>query len=143
MHQGKLDALTGDFTRLGGNGNGVAVVTLVPKDENVRSMMSSLEVQMPPDFSATREVVMNEPDGDFTRIIFTREKPQCEISGGNIRPNQTLGYCRRQSGRGQCAIIFTLFLLLALLAAGCAATVAAAGKSAGGRRRDCFRPTPW
>jgi outer membrane lipoprotein-sorting protein len=73
MHQGKLDALTGDFTISVATGQ-VAMVTMVPKDENVRSMLASLEVIFEPDFSASREVVMREPGGDFTRISFRREK---------------------------------------------------------------------
>jgi outer membrane lipoprotein-sorting protein len=73
MHQGKLDALTSDYTISVSTG-AVAVVTMVPKDENVRAMLASLEIRMLPDLSATREVVMNEPGGDLTRIIFRREK---------------------------------------------------------------------
>ena len=73
MHQGKLDALTSDFTISVATGH-VAVVTMVPKDDNVRSMLASLEVIFQPDFSASREVVMREPGGDFTRIVFGREK---------------------------------------------------------------------
>lgn len=73
MHQGKLDALTADFTLTVATGS-VAVVTMVPKDKDVRSMLASLEIKMEPDFSATREVVMNEPNGDKTRILFRREK---------------------------------------------------------------------
>ena len=73
MHQGKLDALTSDFNISVATGR-VAVVTMVPKDENVRSMLSSLEVIFQPDFSASKEVVMHEPGGDFTRIIFRQEK---------------------------------------------------------------------
>ena len=52
----------------------MAVVTLVPKDRDVKSMLSSIDVRMLPDFSATREVVMNEPAGEFTKIIFRRER---------------------------------------------------------------------
>lgn len=73
MHQGKLDALTTDFTINVATG-AVTVVTMIPKDENVRTMLAALEVHLNPDLSATREVVMREPGGDFTRIIFTREK---------------------------------------------------------------------
>jgi len=73
MHQGKLDALTSDFTISVATG-AVTVVTLVPKDENVRSMLAALEVHLHPDLSATRQVVMREPGGDFTRIIFNRER---------------------------------------------------------------------
>ena len=82
MHQGKLDALTGDFTISVVTGSNVAVLRLVPKDENVRSMMSLLEVRMQPDFSATREVVMNEPGGDYTRIIFNRERRNVVFPAG-------------------------------------------------------------
>ena len=81
MHQGKLDALTRDFTISVATGS-VAVVTLVPKDENVRAMLASLEIRMQPDFSATREVVMNEPGGDRTRIIFRREKRDVKVPSG-------------------------------------------------------------
>jgi outer membrane lipoprotein-sorting protein len=73
MHQGKIDALTSDFTVSVATG-AVTVVTMVPKDENVRALLTALEIHLHPDLSATREVVMREPGGDFTRIIFNREK---------------------------------------------------------------------
>ncbi len=73
MNQGKLDALTADYTISVSTGS-LSVVTLVPKDAAIRSVLSSIEVKMLPDFSATREVVMNEPSGEFTRIIFRNEK---------------------------------------------------------------------
>ncbi len=73
MHQGKIDALTSDFTVAVSTG-AVTVVTMVPKDPNVRAMLAALEIHLHPDLSATREVVMREPGGDFTRIIFNREK---------------------------------------------------------------------
>ncbi len=81
MHQGKLDALTSDYTLSVATGS-VAVVTMVPKDENVRAVLASLEIRMQPDFSATREVVMNEPGGDLTRIIFHREKRAVKFPPG-------------------------------------------------------------
>lgn len=83
MHQGKLDALTSDFTISVTTGH-VAVVTMVPKDENVRSMLASLEIIFQPDFSASREVVMREPGGDFTRIIFRREKRNVKFPAGTF-----------------------------------------------------------
>jgi outer membrane lipoprotein-sorting protein len=83
MHQGKLDALTGDFTITVSTGS-VAVVTMVPKDKEVRSMLASLEVKFQPDFSASREVVMNEPNGDLTRIIFKREKRDVKFPAGTF-----------------------------------------------------------
>jgi len=79
MNQGRLDALTSDYTISVATNQTVAVLTLVPKDKNVRGTLSSLEVRMQPDFSATREVVMHEPNDDFTRIIFNREKREVKF----------------------------------------------------------------
>lgn len=72
MHQGKLDALNADFTISVSTGT-VAVVTLVPKDENVRSMLAALELHLKPDLSGTQGLVMREAGGDQTRITFQRE----------------------------------------------------------------------
>src|SRR5882724_10896226 len=52
MNQGKLDAMTGDYAVSVATNGSAAVLTLVPKDENVRATLSSLEIKMPPDFSA-------------------------------------------------------------------------------------------
>ena len=90
MNQGKLDALTGDYTISVATNRSMAVMTLVPKDENVRGTLSSLEVKMQPDFSATREVVMNEPNGDFTRIIFNREKREVKFPPGTFDQTKPL-----------------------------------------------------
>jgi outer membrane lipoprotein-sorting protein len=90
MNQGKLDALTGDYAISVTTNSSVAVMTLVPKDENVRAMLSSLAVKMAPDFSATREVVMNEPNGDFTRIIFHREKRDVKFPPGTFDQTKPL-----------------------------------------------------
>jgi outer membrane lipoprotein-sorting protein len=90
MNQGKLDALTGDFTISVATNSSLAVLTLVPKDENVRAMLASLEVRMPSDFSATREVVMHEPGGDYTRIIFTRERRNVTFPAGTFDQTKPL-----------------------------------------------------
>jgi outer membrane lipoprotein-sorting protein len=73
MNQGKLDELTNQFSASVAT-NSETVVTMMPKDKNVREMMSSLEIHLAPDFSTTHEVVLNEPNGDFTRIVFHNEK---------------------------------------------------------------------
>ncbi len=83
MHEGKIEALMSDFTISVATGT-VAVITLVPKDETVRSMMSSLEVRLAPDLSFTREVVMNEESGDLTRIIFRRERRNVKFPSGTF-----------------------------------------------------------
>lgn len=90
MNQGKLDALTSDFTISVATNSSQARLTLVPKDENVREMLASLEVTMPPDFSATREVVMNEPNGDLTRIMFKRERRHVKFPSGTFDQNKPL-----------------------------------------------------
>ena len=89
MHQGKLDALTSDFNISVATGS-VAVVTMIPKDENVRSMLAALEVVFEPDFSASREVVMREPGGDFTRIVFRREKRNVKFPAGTFDQTKPL-----------------------------------------------------
>jgi outer membrane lipoprotein-sorting protein len=89
MNQGKLDALTSDYT-ISVSTNNETVLTLVPKDENARSVLASIEVKMAPDFSATREVVMNEPNGDFTRIVFNREKRDVKFPSGTFDQTKPL-----------------------------------------------------
>jgi outer membrane lipoprotein-sorting protein len=89
MNQGKLDALTADYQISVATGD-VAVITLVPKDATVRSVLASLEVIMPPDFSATREVVMHEPNGDFTRLVFSREKRNVQFPPGTFDQTKPL-----------------------------------------------------
>ena len=45
---------------------------------------------MEPDFSATREVVMNEPNGDKTRILFRREKRGVKLPAGTFDQTKPL-----------------------------------------------------
>jgi len=90
IHQGKLDALTNDFTMSVATGKDVTVLKLAPKEETMRSMMSLLEVRLQPDFSATREVLMYEPGDDFTRIIFTRERHNVTFPAGTFDQTKPL-----------------------------------------------------
>ena len=83
MNQGDIGAMLNDYTASVATNTDV-VLTFVPKDENVRGMMSSLEVHLPPDLSTTREVVMNEPDGDLTRIMFKNEKSDVAFPAGTF-----------------------------------------------------------
>ena len=96
MHQGKLDALTSDFTISVATGH-VAVVTLVPKDKDVLSMLAALEIHLLPDLSATREVVMREPGGDQTRIIFRRELRDVKFPPGTFDQTKPLAVSAVQS----------------------------------------------
>jgi outer membrane lipoprotein-sorting protein len=101
MHQGKMEALTSDFNVSVATG-AVAVVTLKPKDESVRSVLSSLEIHMTPEFSTTREVVMNEPNGDLTRILFREEHRDVKFPLGTFDQNKPVdvGVIKKAVGRG-------------------------------------------
>ncbi|HTA95090.1 MAG TPA: outer membrane lipoprotein carrier protein LolA [Verrucomicrobiae bacterium] len=90
MNQGKLDALTSDYTISVSTNSEETILTLVPKDENARTVLAAIEVKMTPDFSATREVVMHEPNGDFTRIIFHREKRDVKFPAGTFDQTKPL-----------------------------------------------------
>ncbi len=90
IHQGKLDALTNDFTMSVATGKDVTVLKLAPKEGTMHSMMSLLEVQLQPDFSATREVLMYEPGDDFTRIIFIRERHNVTFPAGTFDQTKPL-----------------------------------------------------
>ena len=96
MNQGKLDALMTDYTISVSTGE-MTVLTMVPKDENVRGMMSSLEVHLPPDLSATREVVLNEPNGDLTRITFQNEKRDLPFPAGTFDQTKPLAIAAVQT----------------------------------------------
>jgi outer membrane lipoprotein-sorting protein len=87
MHQGKLEALMADYT-ISAATNGMTIITLSPKDETVRSMLSSIQIHLLPDLSATREVVMNEPSGDLTKIVFSKEVRDVEFPAGTFDLNQ-------------------------------------------------------
>jgi outer membrane lipoprotein-sorting protein len=89
MNQGNIGAMLNDYTVSVATNTDV-VLTFVPKDENVRGMMSSLEVHLPPDLSTTREVVMNEPDGDLTRITFRNEKRDVSFPTGTFDQTKPL-----------------------------------------------------
>jgi len=101
MHQGKMDALTADFNVSVATGS-VAVVTLVPKDQSIRSVLSSLEIHMLPDFSTTRQVVMNEPNGDLTRILFREEHRDVKLPAGAFDQNKPvdIALIKKAVGRG-------------------------------------------
>ena len=78
MNQGNVGTMLADYSvSVSTNSaatNSEITLTFVPKDATIRGMMSSIDVKLPLDLSTTREVVMHEPNGDLTRITFTRSK---------------------------------------------------------------------
>jgi outer membrane lipoprotein-sorting protein len=89
MNQGKMDSMMTDYTITVATGT-ETVLTMVPKDANVRGMLASLEVHLPPDLSTTRQVVMNEPNGDLTRITFSNEKRNVTFPDGTFDQSKPL-----------------------------------------------------
>jgi outer membrane lipoprotein carrier protein len=90
MNQGKMDALVSDYNISVTTNATTTVLLMTPKDENVRGMLSSLEIHLPPDLSTTEEVVMNEPNGDLTRITFHDEKRDVSYPTGTFDQTKPL-----------------------------------------------------
>lgn len=89
MNQGDLSAMTKDYDVSVSTNAGIVFV-MVPKNKNIREMISSLEIHLEPDMSATRKVVMNEPNGDLTRIIFQNEKHNVAFPAGTFDQTKPL-----------------------------------------------------
>jgi outer membrane lipoprotein-sorting protein len=101
MQRGQMEALTNDFT-LSASVGSLAVITLVPKDKTIHSMLSSLEMHLEPDLSAILEVVMNEPSGDLTRITFRHERRNLKFPPGTFDQTKPadLAVIRAVAGNG-------------------------------------------
>jgi len=89
MSQGDLSAMTNDYSVSVSTNDGT-IFTMVPKDKNTRQMISSLEIHLAADLTATREVVMNEPNGDLTRITFHDEKHNVQFPQDTFSQNKPL-----------------------------------------------------
>ncbi len=89
MNHGKMQSMLGDFTITATTGS-ETVLKMVPKNETIRGVMASMEIHLSPDLSATREVLMNEPNGDFTRITFRSEKYNVEFPVGTFDQTKPL-----------------------------------------------------
>jgi outer membrane lipoprotein-sorting protein len=89
MNQGNMDAMLKDFEVTATTGT-ETTLKFVPKNETIRGIMASMEIHLAPDLSATREVLMNEPNGDFTRITFRAEKYNVEFPAGTFDQTKPL-----------------------------------------------------
>jgi outer membrane lipoprotein-sorting protein len=83
MNRGKMDAMMEDFNITATTGS-ETVLKLVPKMDMVKNIIASMEIHLSPDLSATRQVVMNEPNGDLTRINFHAEKYNVDFPAGTF-----------------------------------------------------------
>jgi outer membrane lipoprotein-sorting protein len=89
MNQGRMENMLKDFEITATTGS-ETVLKMVPKNETIRGVMASMEIHLSPDLSATREVLMNEPNGDFTRITFRAEKYNVEFPAGTFDQSKPL-----------------------------------------------------
>lgn len=89
MNQGRMENMLKDFEITATTGS-ETVLKMVPKNETIRGVMASMEIHLSPDLSATREVLMNEPNGDFTRITFRAEKYNVEFPAGTFDQTKPL-----------------------------------------------------
>lgn len=89
MNRGKMDAMKDDFNISTTTGS-ETVLTMTPKSEMVRGVIASMEIHLAPDLSATREVVMNEPNGDLTRIKFRAERYNVAFPAGTFDQSKPL-----------------------------------------------------
>lgn len=67
------DEDTGYAVTTGHDGEG-PVLTLVPRAPALRRMLDSIEVQLAPDLRGTRQVLLRETSGDYTRIRFSDQQ---------------------------------------------------------------------
>jgi outer membrane lipoprotein-sorting protein len=63
---------------------GDLVVTLVPQNETVRTMMAAIEVHLAADLKETRRVVLRENGGDYTDIRFSEQSVNFEPPAGTF-----------------------------------------------------------
>ena len=137
MNQGKLDALTGDYTISVATGS-LTVLTLVPKDAVVRAILSSLEVHMLPGLFRDARSRDERAERRLHAHHVSQRTARREISSPapSTRPNRwTSPPCRRPWTMRR---NFFSLLLVWLLAAGCAARRRA---SIPRRPRACSPPT--
>lgn len=57
-------------------------IIMHPRDAALREMISSIEIELSADLSATKKITMNEPNGDLTRIIVVEEKRNAPVPDG-------------------------------------------------------------
>lgn len=84
LHQGRLAEKTKEYDLRAWRGESIRI-EMVPKDRGLREIVSSIEFEMTPDFSRTLRIVMNEPNGDLTRIIVEGERRDVKLDPATFR----------------------------------------------------------
>lgn len=73
VNQGRMQERTEVYEVTGFRGP-TARVVMRPRDPALREMISSIEIEMNADMTATEKITMNEPNGDLTRIVILEER---------------------------------------------------------------------
>lgn len=88
--QGRYASQPTDYTvKVGRDADG-PTLTLLPRAERIRRMLQSIEIRLAPDLQGTREVVLREATGDFTRIEFTQQQVNRSFPAGTFDRTQPL-----------------------------------------------------
>jgi outer membrane lipoprotein-sorting protein len=74
IHRGRVDDMERDYDVTATRHTDRVTMVLVPKSADLRKMMSAIELKLRPDLSAADEILLKEPNGDYTRIAFRNER---------------------------------------------------------------------
>lgn len=72
--QGRVEELEREYEPSASKTKDGVVMTLVPREEEQRKAISAIELKLHPDLSGAREILLKEPNGDYTRISFRSER---------------------------------------------------------------------
>ena len=81
INQGRMRERTKLYKVSGLRGVGARII-MRPREKALREMISSIEIDMTADLSATRRITMHEPNGDLTRIIVIEERRNVSVADG-------------------------------------------------------------
>lgn len=81
VNQGRMRERTKLYEVSGLRGAGARII-MRPREKALREMISSIEIDMTADLSATKRITMHEPNGDLTRIIVIEERRNVSVADG-------------------------------------------------------------
>jgi outer membrane lipoprotein carrier protein len=86
VRRGRMDELARDYdVSAARRPDGVALV-LVPKAADLRRVLGAIELTLRPDLSSAQAILLKEPNGDYTRIVFRNERRNPALPDGTFDP---------------------------------------------------------
>ncbi len=73
VNQGRMRERSEFYEVTGYRSETAARIVMRPRDKALREMISSIEIEMNADLTSTVQIIMNEPNGDLTRIVILEE----------------------------------------------------------------------